>query len=127
MIPITENFYWEESVCRCGCVMPDDVKREVRLTARWAEEIRAKLGGNPMRILSWYRCSAYNTLVGGVPASQHLLGKAMDFVIKALPPRSVQVMIVVDKLYPSPIRGLGKYAGWTHIDRRAGQAATWDG
>ena len=34
--------------------------------------------GKPIKVNSGYRCRALNKAVGGVPASQHLLGQAAD-------------------------------------------------
>ncbi len=34
--------------------------------------------GKPIHVNSGYRCKALNTAVGGVPASQHMLGEAAD-------------------------------------------------
>lgn len=34
--------------------------------------------GKPIHVNSGYRCQALNTAVGGVPASQHMLGEAAD-------------------------------------------------
>lgn len=50
---ITEHFSWEEANCRCGCLMPDEVAIQARLTAEWLEQIRAGLGNRPMEVISW--------------------------------------------------------------------------
>lgn len=122
---ITPNFAWAEAVCRCGCTMPQGIREEIRRTAEWAERIRSALGDSPMKILSWYRCRKWNAHVGGAPSSQHLQGRAIDFVIRDLSTVKTQAEIVLLKLYPSLIRGLGKYVGFTHIDRREGAATSW--
>lgn len=122
---ITPHFSWEEAACRDGCAMSLKVREEVRRTAEWAERVREALGGHPMKVLSWYRCQRWNARVGGVPGSQHLLGRAIDFVIRDLSPTKTQAEIVLLELYPSLVRGLGKYASFTHIDRRGGPAVSW--
>lgn len=48
-------------------------------TAKSLERVRALLGV-PISISSWYRSSALNFAVGGVPSSQHLKGEAVDFI-----------------------------------------------
>lgn len=122
---ISPHFTWEEAQCRCGCLTPLAVVEEVRQTALWAERVRTALGDYPMHILSWYRCPAYNAKIGGVPNSQHLLGRAIDFSMRPFGPRQLQEMLVQQKLYPTLIHGLGKYLGFTHIDRRVGPVAMW--
>lgn len=122
---ITKHFTWGETRCRCGCEMPLRVQAEVRETAAWAEGVREKLGGKPMGVLSWYRCAEYNRRIRGAPKSQHLLGRAIDFVIESESARAVQAFILGVRLYPKPIRGFGRYPGSTHIDRRVGHAKTW--
>lgn len=122
---ITPHFSWEEAVCSCGCAMPKAVREQVVLAAVMVEQVRAALGGRPMKVLSWYRCPKWNARVGGVPNSQHLLGRAIDFVVRGLSPEKTQAEIVLLNLYPGTVRGLGKYAGFTHIDRRTGPAVSW--
>lgn len=51
-------------------------------TANRMERIRALLG-HPITISSWYRSSALNRAVGGVPNSQHISGEAVDFICPA--------------------------------------------
>jgi uncharacterized protein YcbK (DUF882 family) len=121
---LSEHFTWAEARCRCGCEIPPDLKGEIQKTASWLEEVRAALGGRPMRVLSWYRCRSYNAKVGGAPNSQHLLGRAVDFVHKDISPRQTQAQIA-RKLYPDLVRGFGRYPGFTHVDRRSGPPATW--
>jgi hypothetical protein len=121
--PITPHFTWEEANCRCGCVMPGEIAWAVSITANWAEKIRVALGDVPMFVTSWYRCPTYNALIGGKPDSQHLLGRAIDFVVKHEFPAVIQY-----KLRPwvgVAIQGLGCYHGFTHIDRRDGPSAVW--
>jgi uncharacterized protein YcbK (DUF882 family) len=50
----------------------------LRLLARGLDRVR-RLLGHPLEISSGYRCPELNALVGGVPASQHALGLAVDF------------------------------------------------
>lgn len=122
---ITPHFTWEEAQCRCGCDMPESIAAEVLITAGWLEHVRSELGNVPMFITSWYRCEEYNKRVGGVPTSFHLLGQAVDFVQKEPSPGMVQHALL--RLWPKLVKGLGRYAGFTHIDRRSGEAQMWGG
>ena len=47
------------------------------------EPIRVQWG--PIHINSGFRCAVLNAAVGSHPTSQHLLGQAVDFIIKDLP------------------------------------------
>lgn len=124
--PITKHFTWEEARCRCGCEIPTELIPQIRATAQWAEEVRAELGSIAMRPLSWYRCASYNRQVGGARRSQHLRGRAIDFVLKDRTARAVQKQIISRGLYPPGlIRGFGRYPGFTHIDRRQAAPASW--
>jgi uncharacterized protein YcbK (DUF882 family) len=122
---ITPHFDWSEALCPDGCDLTPGLIAEVTETARWAEKIRKALGGQPMRVLSWYRCPTHNARVGGAPRSQHLLGRAIDFVMRAKSPRQIAWLIEQEGLYPGLIRGFGRYPGFVHIDRRDGPVATW--
>ena len=124
---ITEHFTWAEARCHCGECPGwgnSTTQAAIRRTAEWAEEVRAALGNVPMRVNSWYRCPAYNRKIGGASNSQHLLGKAIDFGTKTLSPRTVQNILSGRR---DLVVGLGRYRGFTHIDRREPPPATWRG
>lgn len=115
--PITEHFDWREAACRhCGRV-PD--REAVEQTAKMMEAVREKLGGRPVKVLSWCRCPVHNAAVGGAPDSFHKTGQAVDFVVKGLTPGQVQAMLA------GHVGGMGKYKGFTHIDR--GPTRRWTG
>lgn len=70
---LTENFSLHEFECQhCGEV--------VGPTARllWVLQNVRTARGVPLRIVSGFRCSAHNRVVGGSPNSQHLGGRAAD-------------------------------------------------
>ncbi len=122
---ITPHFSWEEAACQCGCEIPTALIVEIEQTARWLEEVRTALGGVPMLTYSWYRCRLHNARIGGETNSQHLLGRAYDFVQRPRSAAAVQALIrpLALRQYPSDplplIRGVGRYPGFTHIDRRS--------
>lgn len=103
--------------------MPADVEPNVEAMAQAAEKVRAHLG-RPMRVLSWYRCPAYNAKVGGAKASQHRLGRALDFAVKDMTPHQVQVKCE-ELQAQGVIGGLGYYSGFSHID--IGTRRSWTG
>ncbi len=89
--------------------------------ARKMEEIREYLGGNPIRVNSWYRDPVSNARVGGATKSRHLEGDAVDFVVSGVKPSEVYSLL--DSVW-GETGGLGKYNNFTHIDLR-GSRARW--
>jgi uncharacterized protein YcbK (DUF882 family) len=119
----TPHFHWSEVRCNhCGR-LPDNLEA-VANAARMMEKIRHILGDQPLKVHSWYRCPAWNAEVGGASNSQHLYGRACDFVTKHLSPRQVQARL---RKHRDVVRGLGAYLGFTHADNRPGDIATWNG
>ena len=73
-------FKMKEFECRDGCVMPASARENiVALVENVLDPARERLG-MPIRVNSGYRCAKHNRKVGGVAASQHLLGEAADVV-----------------------------------------------
>lgn len=73
-------FKMKEFECRDGCVMPASARENiVALVENALDPARERLG-MPIRVNSGYRCVKHNRKVGGVAASQHLLGEAADVV-----------------------------------------------
>jgi uncharacterized protein YcbK (DUF882 family) len=121
---MTKNFSISEFQCKCGCEMPDDVKKNVEVLAENLQIVRDILD-EPIRVNSAYRCVAHNKDIGGVSNSQHILGKASDVVISNLSPEKVYVAL--DRLMDGNFiaqGGLGKYNTFTHYDIR-GHEARW--
>jgi hypothetical protein len=56
---------------------PPDIIENIRPTVRLAEEIRIRWGA-PIQVVSGWRPSGYNRLVGGASNSQHKIFKALD-------------------------------------------------
>jgi uncharacterized protein YcbK (DUF882 family) len=107
---ITKHFSWNEADCRCCGRIAS--REAVQKAARMMEEIRAKLGGHPIKVLSWCRCERHNRNVGGAQNSFHMLGLAVDFVVKGMSAREVQEALSGHE------GGLGLYTGFTHADCR---------
>lgn len=120
--PITEHFDWEEAACRDGTPVPPELEENVVKAAEMMEKVRMALGGRPIAPNSWYRTPSYNRSVGGAPGSQHLQGNAVDFAVDHMTPRQVQdAMVILQNL--GIVGGLGRYRGFTHVDR--GPKRTW--
>ena len=123
---ITANFSWDEARCRCGCGRVAGIE-VVKITAQWLEQVRAVFN-KPIHINSWCRCPEHNAkLPGAAKHSYHMTGMAVDITIRGLTPFQVWFKLRwkhwgVKKL----VGGLGRYASFTHVDRRA-YAAKWGG
>ena len=72
---MSEHFKPEEFACKCGCgknnVSPELVEKL---------EVARVIYGLPMRINSACRCADHNAKVGGVMASSHIDGFAVDLL-----------------------------------------------
>lgn len=98
---------------RCKCLQcdfdtVDAVLLEVLESVRYYYDL-------PVIITSGCRCAAHNATVGGSANSQHLLGRAADIVVKGMSPDAVANYL--EQTYPGRL-GIGRYAGFTHVDSR---------
>jgi len=120
---ITKNFSIEEFQCRCGCNMPEFVKKNVIELAENLQIIRDEVGR--LDLTNAYRCKDHNSDVGGSTSSQHLVGKAADVKSKSIKPKEM-AQIVNDLMKNEKIKtgGIGIYNTFTHIDIR-GVRARW--
>ena len=110
-------FNRKEYECRCGCGL-DTVDYELDNVM---DNIREHFN-KPIIINRGISCIDHNKNVGGSVNSQHLIGKACDFVIAG-----VDSNLVADYLelkYHNKY-GIGWYDGRTHIDVRKNKAR-WD-
>lgn len=57
------------------------------------QPLRIKIG-KPFKITSGYRSPALNTAIGGVKASQHSLGQAVDFQVQGMTPYEVCQIVI---------------------------------
>jgi uncharacterized protein YcbK (DUF882 family) len=120
---LTENFSLKEFECKCGCVMPDFVKKNIVELADNLQVLRDEVGS--LDLTNAYRCKLHNADVGGSTSSQHLLGKAADIKSKKLKPS--EIAAIVDGLMKSErfkAGGVGRYNTFTHVDIR-GSIARW--
>lgn len=56
----------------------DQIESMKLLAERIFEPLRAAFGGKPIRISSFFRCTALNVAVGGSKSSQHCKGEGID-------------------------------------------------
>lgn len=68
----------KEFECRDGCEMPASARENIKALVREVLDPARERLGKPIRVNSGYRCAKHNREVGGVAASQHLLGEAAD-------------------------------------------------
>lgn len=114
---LSEHFDEDEFRCRCcrqlppGGMSPELIRR--------LEDLRAAVGGQPLRITSGYRCPKHNQAVGGVAKSQHVLGTAADVLAAGI---GVEALAVAAERVG--FGGVGKYErqGFVHVDVRSGRA-----
>jgi len=124
MIKLTKNFSLSEFECKCGCVMPELVRKNIEELAGNLQVLREATGR--LNITNAYRCKEHNAAVGGVRNSQHLFGKAADVKSNTLNPS--EVASIVDGLMEDgrfKIGGIGIYNTFTHVDIR-GNKARWN-
>ena len=120
---LTKNFSLEEFECRCGCKMPDFVKKNVEKLANNLQVLRDAVGR--IDLTNAYRCKEHNADVGGVSDSQHLKGKAADVQSKTIKPKDMaQIVADLMKNESFELGGIGIYNTFTHVDTR-GTRARW--
>jgi uncharacterized protein YcbK (DUF882 family) len=105
------HFSEAELGCRCGC----GVNAVVQDLLDALEALRAIVGA-PVIVNCAYRCLAHNAAVGGVPDSQHVLGRAADIQVAGKTARELYEQALQVPL----IKGLGvsNHLGYLHIDVR---------
>ena len=115
-VRIAQNFRLVEFQCKCcGAVKIDP--ELVRRLQKMREEI-----GQPLIVNSGYRCPEHNRAVGGAADSQHLYGRAADVSCPSIVIGRLHT--IAEKYFPDG--GVGKYAGFVHVDTR-GTTARWNG
>ncbi len=116
---LSRNFSEWEFRCHCGC-------GEVLVDPRLVETLQVLRDriGKPVTVISGYRCFFHNREVGGVPDSQHLLGRAADVVAKGVDPETVARIAETIPAFSNG--GIGRYDDFTHLDVREDGPARWD-
>jgi uncharacterized protein YcbK (DUF882 family) len=120
---LTNNFNLEEFECKCGCKMPEFVKKNIIELADNLQVLRDFVGR--LDLTNAYRCKEHNSDVGGSTNSQHLVGKAADIKSESIKPK--EMAQIVDDLMKSEtfeLGGIGIYNTFTHVDIR-GTRARW--
>lgn len=119
---LSKNFNREEFDCRDGTIVPDKYMENLKALVSQLQILRDDLA-EPIRVISGYRTPSHNRRVGGAKQSQHLLAKAADITVKTLTPKQlkdrIETMIDSKKIR---FGGIGLYAGFVHVDIRAGYA-----
>ena len=120
---LTNNFSLDEFECKCGCKMPEFVKKNVIELAENLQVLREVVGR--LDLTNGYRCKEHNADVGGSVNSQHLKGKAADIKSSDINPEDMAA--IVDDLMKCEsfkLGGVGIYNTFTHVDIR-GVRARW--
>ena len=87
------------------------------------QEFRTKLG-KPLTITSGYRNSTVNNIVGGIPTSEHLYGRAMDLYTPGMTKDTMDLMYkLANPIFPS----IGRYNNlkFYHLGDRDNWRATF--
>lgn len=116
---LSEHFRRAEFRCKCGRCGFDTVDAQL---LKVLDQVRLRFGA-PVVITSGCRCPEHNARVGGSKGSQHLYGRAADFVVRGVEPAEVYRFLI--DTYPDRY-GFGLYSGWVHCDTRSNGPARWE-
>lgn len=115
---VSKDFYWKEFESRDGLPMPATVRNNIVLLAKSLQALRDEIG-KPILINSGYRSPSHNKRIGGVPNSQHTLGKAADINVHGMNPKQVaEVIEKLIKLGKMQQGAIGIYSTFVHYDIR---------
>ena len=117
---LSDHFTAHEAACPCCGMLTVN-----RTLVGCLERLREMCGNVPVRVTSWCRCKAWNELVGGVPASQHTLGRAVDIVVQGMDP--IEVAEIANRIGEFSHGGIGIYETFVHLDVRTTGPARWTG
>lgn len=126
---LSEHFRISELACPCGCVVPVRARERLLLLTSALERIREAFG-QPVIVMSGYRCPGHNRTVGGVSGSEHTDGTAADLFVGGK--TGEEIRGVLERMIAAgeiPEGGLGTYSDprrilICHYDQR-GARARW--
>ena len=124
---LSAHFRRHEFACHCGCGADTvdaeliTVLEELRSWAQTQPKATAQDTEAQVHVNCGMRCPKHNAAIGGVPNSQHLLGKAADVRVTGLTPGEVAAHL--EQKYPDT-HGVGLYFNFTHVDVRC-EKARW--
>lgn len=122
---LSKNFTLREFKSKDKSRMSEDVLSNVKDLACSLQVLRDFLG-EPIRVNSGYRSPEHNKAIGGVPNSQHVLGKAADIKVKGVETEDLYLLIESLIGYGDMLEGgLGLYDSFVHYDIR-GVKARWN-
>lgn len=135
-LPRGKYFTAAELACRDGTPYPETWALRLAVLFDALDTIREAYGAK-LRVVSGYRTTSHNLVIGGAKASQHMVGRAVDLCpVKREPGDIERLHAIVNDLIERgklpAVGGVGFYAGrWLHIDTRAkvptGHIARWTG
>lgn len=114
-----ENFFWGEALWlnrwQLYALPSPSIEQNIIELAQRLELVRSFLGA-PLRITSWFRPHPYNDFIGGAQRSQHMLGRAVDFVVFDTESDKVRTLLY-PKLAEFNLRMENMPgASWVHVD-----------
>lgn len=121
---LTIKFDLEEFASPDADFFPITVLNNIDMLASNLQTLRHHIG-IPIHINSGWRTPEHNKKVGGLPNSQHLLGKAADLRTNLTPKElhaAIEELILEGRMMEG---GLGLYDTFVHYDIR-GTKARWD-
>lgn len=113
---VSEHFKVKEFACKDG----SDVVLIHPQLPLLLEEVREKLDGRPIHVLSGFRTPSHNKREGGAVRSMHLYGMAADVWSNHFTPQQVQ-----DAFRQLGAGGIGVYPNFIHGD--VGPEREWGG
>jgi uncharacterized protein YcbK (DUF882 family) len=107
--------------------MPPEIETNIESTATNLELIR-ELVGEPVHIISGYRCPEHNKQIGGARSSEHLTGRAADLKIIGWNGQRLrgffEGLIALEELPEGGLGSYDKHPEILHYDWR-GTRARW--
>jgi len=126
-VKLSANFSLWEVVCPCCGKSKHDNRLIIALEQLRELGCEYRKEGTPITVLSGVRCSTWNSRCGGVPQSQHLVGRAADIVMRGLHPYEMESLAEQVWLFSHGGIGVYPHRGFIHVDVRLGGSARWRG